>query len=223
MSTAYPTNEHDPGATQQFQYAKYQPAEPAQPQKRKKGGCLKWGGIGLGALLLLSMASQCGSSETESGLARVTSISSPASEAAGNGDASTAPTVAPETAAPAAAAPAESGAPKPAPSTADTSVPREYKNALRSAESYLRMSGFSYQGLYEQLTSEYGEGYPPEAAQYALDNVKVDWNEQALTSAQSYQKLMPMSDSELFEQLTSEYGEQFTAEQAQYAIDHLDG
>lgn len=85
------------------------------------------------------------------------------------------------------------------------------------------MSGFSYQGLYEQLTSEYGEGYPPEAAQYALDNVKVDWNEQALKSAQSYQKLMPMSDSELFEQLTSEYGEQFTAEQAQYAIDHLDG
>ena len=167
-----------------------------------------------------ALPSSCG---TESGLAQVTSISSSASEAAGNGDASIAPTAAHETAAPAAAAPAESEAPKPAPSTADTSVAREYKNALRSAESYLRMSGFSYQGLYEQLTSEYGEGYPPEAAQYALDNVKVDWNEQALKSAQSYQKLMPMSDSELFEQLTSVYGEQFTAEQAQYAIDHLDG
>lgn len=223
MSTAYPANEHDPGTTQQFQHAQYQPAEPAQPEKPKKGGCFKWGGLGLGALLLLSLASQCGSSETGSDLAQVTSIPSATSTTSGQADAPSEQAATVETAAPEAAAPAASEAPKPASSTADNSVPREYRNALRSAETYLRMSGFSYQGLYEQLTSEYGEGYPPEAAQYALDNVKVDWNEQALKSAQSYQKLMPMSDNELYAQLTSEYGEQFTPEQAQYAIDHLDG
>lgn len=43
--------------------------------------------------------------------------------------------------------------------------------AVESAESYLEMTGFSRQGLYDQLTSSYGEGFTPEQANYALDQV----------------------------------------------------
>jgi hypothetical protein len=71
------------------------------------------------------------------------------------------------------------------------------------------------------LTSEHGEQYPPEAAQYAIENVRVDYNAEALEAAINYLEIMPMSDQELFEQLTSEYGDQFTAEQARFAINNL--
>jgi Tfp pilus tip-associated adhesin PilY1 len=100
-------------------------------------------------------------------------------------------------------------------------VPREYKNALKAAQNYIDLMAFSEKGLFEQLTSEYGDQYPKEAAQYAIENVVVDYKEEALESAINYQDTMPMSDQELFDQLTSEYGEQFTEEQAQYAIDNL--
>lgn len=100
-------------------------------------------------------------------------------------------------------------------------VSREFKNALRSAENYITIMAFSEKGLFEQLTSEYGDQYPKDAAQYAMENIEVDYNEQALKAAENYQEIMPMSDKELFEQLTSEYGDQYTKEQAQYAIDNL--
>lgn len=103
----------------------------------------------------------------------------------------------------------------------EDNVSREFKNALRSAQNYIDIMAFSEKGLYDQLTSEYGENYPAEAAQYAIENVEVDWFEEALESAIHYLEVMPMSDDGLFDQLTSEYGEQFTEEQAQYAIDNL--
>lgn len=101
-------------------------------------------------------------------------------------------------------------------------VSREYQNALKMAENYIKTLPFSKQKLYEQLTSEHGSKFPEDAAQYAIDNIKVDYKEQALKSAKNYMKTMPMSNSELYEQLTSEHGENFTAEEAQYAIDNLD-
>lgn len=79
----------------------------------------------------------------------------------------------------------------------------------------------SKKGIYEQLTSEYGENFPKEAAQYAIDNIVFDWKENALIKAQSYAETMSMSDSAIYDQLISEYGEKFTAEEAQYAIDNL--
>ena len=45
------------------------------------------------------------------------------------------------------------------------------------------------QGIYNQLTSEF-EKFSPEVAQYAVDNVKADWNANALEKAKSYQKTM---------------------------------
>lgn len=79
----------------------------------------------------------------------------------------------------------------------------------------------SKQGVYDQLTSEYGEQFSSEAAQYAIDNVKADWNANALEKAKSYQDTMSMSPSSIRDQLTSEYGEKFTEEEADYAIDNL--
>ena len=76
--------------------------------------------------------------------------------------------------------------------------------------------------IYDQLTSEYGEQFPAEAAQYAIDNLDVDWNANALKTAKNYQETMSMSKAAIYDQLISEYGEKFTAEQAQYAVDHLE-
>ena len=104
----------------------------------------------------------------------------------------------------------------------EESIPREHKSALKSAESYAKTMHMSKAGIYEQLTSEYGEGFPAEAAQYAIDNIVFDWKENALKTAQTYAETMNMSDSGIYDQLISEYGEKFTAEEAQYAIDNLE-
>jgi hypothetical protein len=109
-------------------------------------------------------------------------------------------------------------APEPEP---EPEVPSEYRAALRSAQNYLDFMHFSYAGLYDQLTSEYGENFPAEAAQYAMDNVKADWNAEALEAAISYREIMAMSDAQIWDQLTSEYGEKFTPEQADYAIANM--
>lgn len=97
-------------------------------------------------------------------------------------------------------------------------VPMEYKMALKSAEQYLRTMPFSKQGLYRQLTSDAGSKFPPEAAQYAVDNVKTDWKENAAKAAANYLKMMPMSRDELVNQLTSDAGDQYTLEEAQYGV-----
>ena len=98
----------------------------------------------------------------------------------------------------------------------------EYTNALRKAEEYSKTMHMSKRGIYDQLTSEYGEKFPADAAQYAIDNMQADWNANALEKAKTYQKSMSMSKRDIYDQLISDYGEKFTKEEAQYAIDHLD-
>ena len=98
----------------------------------------------------------------------------------------------------------------------------EYQNALRKAETYSKTMHMSKKAIYNQLTSEYGEKFPADAAQYAIDNLNADYKANALAKAKTYQQTMSMSKNAIYDQLVSEYGEQFTAEEAQYAIDHLD-
>ena len=104
----------------------------------------------------------------------------------------------------------------------EKSVPTEYKSALKKAKIYSDTMYMSKAGIYGQLTSEYGEKFTQEAAQYAIDNVVADWNKNALEKAKTYQGTMAMSPSAIYDQLTSEYGEKFTPEEAQYAIDNLE-
>lgn len=100
-------------------------------------------------------------------------------------------------------------------------VPVEYASALIKAQTYSDMMSMSKAGLYDQLTSEYGEQFSPEAGQYAIDNVTADWNANALAKAKTYQDSMAMSPEAIRDQLVSEYGEKFTQEEADYAIAHL--
>lgn len=99
--------------------------------------------------------------------------------------------------------------------TQKENVPREHRNALNKAENYLSWAGMSEDSLRKQLAYE---EYPSDAIDYALANVKVDYNEQALIKAKSYDNWASMSDSQLYDQLKFEG---FTDEQAQYALDNL--
>ncbi|WP_241976883.1 MULTISPECIES: Ltp family lipoprotein [Cryobacterium] len=108
-----------------------------------------------------------------------------------------------------------------APEPPAPAVPADFASALVKAASYSKTMHMSKAGLYGQLTSEYGEQFSPEAAQFGVDNVQADWNANALAKAKSYQETMAMSPESIREQLTSEYGEQFTVEEADFAILHL--
>ena len=98
-------------------------------------------------------------------------------------------------------------------------VPTEYTSALKSGEFYSEVFHMSKVEIYDQLTSEYGDQFSAEAAQYAIDNLEVDWKENALESAKMYQEMFYMSPQEIYDQLIFEM---FTAEEAQYAIDNLE-
>ena len=104
----------------------------------------------------------------------------------------------------------------------EDNIPKEYKSALKKAKIYSDTAYMSKAALYRQLTSEFGEKFTSEAAQYAIDNVEADWKENALKKAKLYQETMAMSPNAIYNQLTSEFGEMFTAEEAQYAIDNLE-
>lgn len=119
------------------------------------------------------------------------------------------------------AKPAEEAIAEPEPREDTSDVPAEYRSALTKAESYSGIMSMAKAGVYDQLTSEYGEGFSAEAAQYAIDNVSADRNANALEKARTYEDDMAMSPNAIHDQLTSDYGEQFTQSQADYAIEHL--
>lgn len=100
----------------------------------------------------------------------------------------------------------------------ESEVSREFRNAQETAEQYLVYTSFSKSGLYDQLLFE---GYPEDAAQYAIDRMDegVNWDIQALEKAKEYLEYSSFSDQGLYDQLLFEG---FTEEQAQYAIDNLE-
>ena len=106
--------------------------------------------------------------------------------------------------------------------TKTDNIPAEYKSALNKAITYSDAMHMSKAAIYDQLTSEYGEKFSAEAAQYAIDNVEVDWKVNALKKAEEYSDTMYMSKAGIYDQLISEYGEKFTEEEAQYAIDNVE-
>lgn len=110
---------------------------------------------------------------------------------------------------------------KPTPEPTEDPTPKEYRNALAKAQTYVDWMHMSKARLHDQLTSPYGEGFSEAAAQYALEHVKADWKENALKMAETYSSTMHMSKARIYDQLSSEYGEQFTPEEAQYAVDNV--
>ncbi|MFW9034280.1 Ltp family lipoprotein [Corynebacterium striatum] len=165
---------------------------PQEPKKKKKGGCFKWGAGALAVLVIIGVATGAGGNKEDTAADNPTSVVP------------------------------EGGVAQESDTSGDPNAPVEHRNALRKANQYIKTMNFSQAKLYDQLTSEYGEKFPADAAQYAIDNVEADWNAEALGSAESYIKTMAFSKAKLYDQLTSDYGEKFTAEQAQYAVDNVE-
>jgi hypothetical protein len=86
------------------------------------------------------------------------------------------------------------------------------ENALAKAESYLSFTAFSAKGLAEQLAFE---GFAQADIDYAMANIKVDWNAQAAAKAESYLSFTSMSAQGLREQLEFEG---FTPEQVAFGV-----
>jgi hypothetical protein len=96
-------------------------------------------------------------------------------------------------------------------SSAQASTPGQ-RNALSSAQSYLRSSAFSKSGLVKQLKYEH---FSSSDARWAVAHVRVSWNAEAVESAKSYLESSSFSRQGLIDQL--EY-EGFTPSQAAYGV-----
>jgi hypothetical protein len=143
----------------------------------------------------------------------------PASEEfAASAPASPTPPPPPRDSAPGAAdgAPANNVTAAPSGSPASGNLTAAQRNAVRSANSYFQLSGFSRQGLIDQLSSEFGDRYSVGDATVAVDSLSTDWNAQTARSAVSYLELSGFSCSGLIDQLSSEFGDKYTVEQATY-------
>lgn len=98
-------------------------------------------------------------------------------------------------------------------------VTTSQQQAIDAAQNYLDLgNGFSRQGLIQQLTSSYGNGFSQADATFAVDYLHPDWNAQAVDAAKGYMALGGFSHTSLLQQLTSPYGGQFTEAQAEYAV-----
>lgn len=94
---------------------------------------------------------------------------------------------------------------------ADTETASQ-RQAIRKAEQYLSFTAFSREGLIGQLEFE---GFATVDAEYAVDNITVNWNEQAALKAQDYLDYTSFSRSALIDQLVFEG---FTYEQAEHGV-----
>jgi Host cell surface-exposed lipoprotein len=93
----------------------------------------------------------------------------------------------------------------------------EQQQAIEAAEQYLQMgTGFSRKGLIQQLDSSAGNGFPRSVARFAVNHIKVNWNQQAVEAAKGYMQEGGFSYSGMVQQLESPYGNDFTASQAVY-------
>lgn len=95
------------------------------------------------------------------------------------------------------------------------SISSEQSRAKSMAQRYLRTMSFSKSELKNQLVFE---GFNDFDAQWAVDNIDADWNEQAVKKAEDYTRLMDMSNQGLYDQLIFDG---FTSEQARHGIDNM--
>ena len=96
-------------------------------------------------------------------------------------------------------------------------------NAVRSAEQYLSMTGFSRNGLIHQLSSDAGDCYEISDATVAVDSLNIDWNQEAVKSAKQYLSMMGFSCKGLINQLSSSAGDKYTVDQATYGAKQAGG
>lgn len=93
-----------------------------------------------------------------------------------------------------------------------STITRGQENALKSAKNYIRVMGFSREGLIKQLEFE---KYTHAEAVYGADNCGADWNKEAVECAENYLNVMSFSRDGLRNQLDYEG---FTSSQIDYAL-----
>lgn len=104
---------------------------------------------------------------------------------------------------------------------AEDNVPIEYRPVMEKAQFYSNVTNMSKARVYEELTT--GCGFTAEEAQYAVDNVKVDWKENALKTAKAAHEERSSSKASMYDRLTLKmFDYEFTPEEAQYAVDNLE-
>lgn len=190
----------------------FQPAQPPKPPKKHRTRNILLG-VGAGLVVLIGAATASGDPESP------TSAPSAVVTPVDNGptpDPITTPTNKPTTTAP---KPTPPPAPKPTqPTKTAPAMTASQEQAIGAAESYLDFTAFSRKGLIHQLSSDAGEGFSVADATYAVDHIKVNWNEQAAKSAKSYLEMTHFSRKGLIHQLESSAGEGFTHAQAVYGV-----
>lgn len=130
---------------------------------KKKGGCLKIGLIIVAIIVVLGVIGTMGKDSNDKSQNETQKVT----EASTNKSAETNASI-------------ESATETIKENDEDGNIPTEYKSALKKAKSYSDMMHMSKAGIYNQLTSEYGEKFTAEAAQYAIDNVEADWSKQCI-------------------------------------------
>jgi hypothetical protein len=97
------------------------------------------------------------------------------------------------------------------------------EQAVEAAQSYLSEGqGFSEQGLIQQLTSSAGNGFLTSDAEFAVNYLNPNWDQQAVDAGQGYLSLgQGFSEQGLIQQLTSSAGNGFTQAQAEYAASEV--
>jgi hypothetical protein len=197
---------------------------PTPPRKRHR--------VRNGLLILAALGTIGGIASAAGGSSHpAASAPSATSQPATSAPATKAPaTKAPAPAAPASSAPAQQAPAQQAPAApakpakpAPPAVTASQQQALDSAQSYLGLdSGFSRQGLIDQLDSPYGGKFSVADATWATDHSGADWDAQAVLAAKGYMNLgTGFSRSGLIDQLDSPYGGKFTLAQATYAANHV--
>ena len=173
---------------------------PTPPRKRHR--------VRNGLLILAALGTIGGIASAAGGSSHPAAASAPS---ATSQPATSAPaTKAPTPAAPASSAPAQQAPAAPA-KPAKPAVTASQQQALDSAQSYLGLdSGFSRQGLIDQLDSPYGGKFSVADATWATDHSGADWDAQAVLAAKGYMNLgTGFSRSGLIDQLDSPYGGKF--------------
>ena len=75
------------------------------------------------------------------------------------------------------------------------------ENAIAKAQDYLSYSAFSKSGLVKQLKFE---GFKAKDAAFAVNHIKVNWNQQAVAKAKDYMSYSSFSKQGLIDQLKFE-------------------
>ncbi|MEB6087317.1 Ltp family lipoprotein [Enterococcus casseliflavus] len=91
----------------------------------------------------------------------------------------------------------------------------EQRRAIARAESFTNLMAFSRARLIQQLEFE---GFTHNDAQWAVDQLTIDWNEQALKKANSYHSLMSLPPDNIRRLLAFE---DFSEEQIDYAMTNI--